>query len=479
MQAIRSILGVCVTLACVADGTAQFIQLTRVTQAMDPTLPTETVTVDVLVDFAGVGTFGAGVLCGRTFGNVTLRYAPNPEGGVCLSAPANCGPLMRHVTFVSEPLGQFDVARFAEGVAFAGAGCPAGPTPIAEPQHVDAAYFAVPPSTVVIGYTQRVSLDLSATTFLPGDAYVSTTGPDNPFAHFTLFEGTSMLAAAGGPLASLDWGVYAPLPITNHFGVPHVPLGVATLAVERGNLIVSNISDSGEDGVSSGGDHAWGSYRLIFPTIRESTMRLTPFGRFEGNSNPEEMIGTLVILNSAAFTPGSAHFIAGPRLDEEQEIQIFDDGRLVATFGRLIDPQLTFDAAPERFGFESADGFVASVAWAADTDIQVDGGPRIRGDEVHIHDDGPEESITFVYGKLGVTASGTEEFSISHMGFLPSCPGDLDGDFTVALPDLARLLANFGRQGGVLYVEGDLNVDDVIDLTDLAFELTQFGQRCE
>jgi len=56
------------------------------------------------------------------------------------------------------------------------------------------------------------------------------------------------------------------------------------------------------------------------------------------------------------------------------------------------------------------------------------------------------------------------------------CPADLDGDGTVALGDLAILLANFGSPGTP--EQGDLNGDGVVGLEDLAEMLAAFGTTC-
>lgn len=57
------------------------------------------------------------------------------------------------------------------------------------------------------------------------------------------------------------------------------------------------------------------------------------------------------------------------------------------------------------------------------------------------------------------------------------CPGDIDGDRSVGLTDLALLLSNFGLSD-VSPNSGDLDGDMDVDLTDLATLLTQFGTVC-
>jgi hypothetical protein len=57
-------------------------------------------------------------------------------------------------------------------------------------------------------------------------------------------------------------------------------------------------------------------------------------------------------------------------------------------------------------------------------------------------------------------------------------PGDLDGDRTVQLADLATLLAHFGTTQGAAYADGDINGDGAVALDDLATLLAFFGRRC-
>jgi len=60
----------------------------------------------------------------------------------------------------------------------------------------------------------------------------------------------------------------------------------------------------------------------------------------------------------------------------------------------------------------------------------------------------------------------------------PACPGDLDGDNSVGLSDLATLLANYGTTAGACYYDGDLDGDNDVDLSDLAALLALYGQTC-
>lgn len=58
-----------------------------------------------------------------------------------------------------------------------------------------------------------------------------------------------------------------------------------------------------------------------------------------------------------------------------------------------------------------------------------------------------------------------------------SLPGDLDGDHTVGLSDLATLLSRFGS-GAATPAEGDLDGDQDVDIGDLALLLSVYGTTC-
>jgi hypothetical protein len=58
------------------------------------------------------------------------------------------------------------------------------------------------------------------------------------------------------------------------------------------------------------------------------------------------------------------------------------------------------------------------------------------------------------------------------------CSGDIDGDRSVSLSDLAILLSHYGMTTGAAPSDGDLNADGDVDLNDLAQLLALFGSAC-
>lgn len=59
------------------------------------------------------------------------------------------------------------------------------------------------------------------------------------------------------------------------------------------------------------------------------------------------------------------------------------------------------------------------------------------------------------------------------------CFGDLNGNRTVGLADLAQLLGHYGTPSGATYEDGDLDGDGDVDLSDLAGLLGVYGDVCD
>lgn len=80
--------------------------------------------------------------------------------------------------------------------------------------------------------------------------------------------------------------------------------------------------------------------------------------------------------------------------------------------------------------------------------------------------------------QFGYVADGIVQADI-HLAIarIGTCPGDLDGDSTIGLSDLAILLAHFGETGAAPE-DGDLDGDGDVDLGDLATLLAVYGAAC-
>ena len=60
----------------------------------------------------------------------------------------------------------------------------------------------------------------------------------------------------------------------------------------------------------------------------------------------------------------------------------------------------------------------------------------------------------------------------------PDCLGDLDGDNSVGIADLAILLASYGTPAGASYTDGDFDGDGDVDIADLAVLLSIYNTAC-
>lgn len=93
--------------------------------------------------------------------------------------------------------------------------------------------------------------------------------------------------------------------------------------------------------------------------------------------------------------------------------------------------------------------------------------PGLAGSYIGIHMFGSDGIPRVLYDDFRLDATPTP------------CAFDLDGGGTVALADLAVLLANFGVAGGATMEQGDSDGDGDVDLADLAGFLANFGAACE
>lgn len=100
-------------------------------------------------------------------------------------------------------------------------------------------------------------------------------------------------------------------------------------------------------------------------------------------------------------------------------------------------------------------------------------------------DMGLDDTFEFTFQQVGTV----EYYCIPHGSSMqgrvivvppPPCPADVNGDRTINLSDLARLLASFGASSGDPAFDPAADIDDggAIDLVDLSELLTVFGEDC-
>lgn len=90
---------------------------------------------------------------------------------------------------------------------------------------------------------------------------------------------------------------------------------------------------------------------------------------------------------------------------------------------------------------------------------------------------GGEFASVLVFGTTKSTAIDHQQHVV-RLTVGESCAGDLDGDGSVAISDLAILLSNYGMQSGATAADGDMNGSGSVDLADLALMLAAFGTAC-
>jgi len=140
-----------------------------------------------------------------------LYYTRDPNTGeVLLTAPGFDNDAQMFGTFMSEPRGQTQPARFQ---AAAAVGLPhdywgGGPEPRAEPDWLDVAYIESPvTNTLGSGFTQRVTIDISESAYAGRDLYVSTAALGEGHTLLVGFE--SAAGTRTPPAETLRWGFFA------------------------------------------------------------------------------------------------------------------------------------------------------------------------------------------------------------------------------------------------------------------------------
>jgi hypothetical protein len=147
------------------------------------------------------------------------------------------------------------------------------------------------------------------------------------------------------------------------------------------------------------------------------------------------------------------------------------------------DSQVAVCGRDIRFHFAVVQGYGVQVyQWRKDGVPVVDGptgtGSTIIIDEnnLDVRNVGPGDEGTYDCLITNLCGSATSNPGTLTVG--GCCLGDLDGDGSVGLADLAILLAHFGHPNGANYSDGDLDGDGDVDLGDLASLLPAFGTVC-
>lgn len=106
------------------------------------------------------------------------------------------------------------------------------------------------------------------------------------------------------------------------------------------------------------------------------------------------------------------------------------------------------------------------------TTISGSNSPTLRIDPVGTADVGAYDLVAT--NECGETTSATAYLTVTRS----DCAGDLDGNNSVELPDLAILLSQFGCNTAETGCTADIDVDGSVGLSDLAILLATFGTPC-
>jgi hypothetical protein len=247
---------------------------------------------------------------------------------------------------------------------------------------------------------------------------------------------------------------------------------------------------------------------VMFPAL---SGEMVAFRGTSGDGSPDGTYlddqGTLtcIVDDSTPIPEGSGDFDAGgfgnPSIDDYGNIRFngrgADDQRGVyvsvdGELGRAVDRSCQlpgFGATVTGFGSAGNDGDVVAftvkccatpVGWDAAVYANVRGalcriigvGDELDGRTVHQARVG-RQSVSGNRIALWVSYNSGLDYAIYLAHF---CPGDLDGDHTVDLSDLAELLAHYGTSG--TRTQGDINGNGRVGVKDLEILLTNYGTTC-
>lgn len=214
---LLAVFGFLIAAEALGDVTISVVDATP-TARHDGTLPGIGQTIfsaDVHVEVTGGDAWtagGIGMLRGSRKPGVFLYYTHDPNSNdIVLTAPGFDNDAQMFGTFMSEPRAQVQPARFR---ADAAVGLlhdywDGGPVPEADPSWIDLVYIESPLTyTQGSGFTQRLTVDISASTYAGRLVYAAVDGPSDP-RHVLVVGFESAAGTADVPARTRRWGFFA------------------------------------------------------------------------------------------------------------------------------------------------------------------------------------------------------------------------------------------------------------------------------
>lgn len=203
------------------------------------------------------------------------------------------------------------------------------------------------------------------------------------------------------------------------------------------------------------------------------------FGSSVGIDGDTAVVGAASDDTPAGTAAGSAYIFERSGVTWTQQAQLFaSDGAPSALFGNSIavsGDTIVVGADRGGTGAGSACAFVRDTGiWTTRAEfLPLDGDLEDRfGVAVAISGDAVIVGAVWDDTSEGVDAGSAYLFELA------CCPGDVDGNGSVDLGDLAILLAHFGMIDGAAMADGDSDADQDVDLADLSSILSRFGTSC-
>jgi hypothetical protein len=166
-------------------------------------------------------------------------------------------------------------------------------------------------------------------------------------------------------------------------------------------------------------------------------------------------------------------------------------GSAAAPIGRIEQRQFGFSMAATSEYVVDVGGVAAGQfdTFGAAGSATLDGNLIVNSINGFVPQRGDEFVVLTANPRLGdfehIIAPPIDDDTVWRIRYTPTaailsvtCPGDIDGDHVIELPDLATVLRFFGTPAGAGGEEGDADGDGDVDLVDLAIVLIGFGAPC-